>query len=207
MKRFLCILLIFVSTISLAQIQQGIVKTRGRIVNDKLVPGQGLSGAIVTLNYGNSLISDSLGFFSFVVSKSQSFSLVNVVKKGFVLADQDYTKYIFHFSANNPFYVVLEDENEYQAEINAATRKVRSTLYAQLAKREQEIDALKAQNKLTEKEYQEKLQSLYDNQSKMELLVREMAARYVSTDYDLLDGFNQTVQRLILRVAWFLIPL
>lgn len=197
MRKILCILFILTSVISIAQIQQGFVKTRGRIVDGKLVSGKGLSGAIITLNYGNSFVSDSLGSFSFIIPKSQPYSLVSVVKKGYILVDPDYTKCVFHYSSQNPFYIVLEDVNLYQAELNAATRKVRNTLYTQLAKREQEIEELKVQNKVNEKEYQEQLQILYDNQSKMEQLVKEMAERYVSTDYDLLDDFNQTVQQLI----------
>ncbi len=180
-----------------AQTQQGIVKTRGRMVNGQLVAGTRLSGATITLNFGNSLVSGSQGGFSFNVPSGKAYSLVMAEKKGYTLADPEYTRRSFKYSASNPFYVVLEDEAQRQADINAATRKVRRTLTAQLQAREDEIEALKEQNKLTEEEYQKRLQELYDNQSKSEQLVKEMAEHYASTDYDQLDEFNRQVQMYI----------
>lgn len=180
-----------------AQTQQGIVKTRGRMINGQLVAGQKLAGATITLNFGNALVSGSRGGFSFNVPSGKTYSLVMAKKQGYTLADPEYTRRSFKYSASNPFYVVLEDENQRQADINAATKKVRRTLTAQLQKREDEIETLKEQNKMTEAEYQQKLQELYDNQSKSEQLVKEMAERYASTDYDQLDEFNQKVQMYI----------
>lgn len=180
-----------------AQTQQGIVKTRGRMVNGQLVAGQKLSGATVTLNFGNALVSGNNGAFSFNVPAGKSYSLVMAKKQGYTLADPEYTRRSFKYSAGNPFYVVLEDEAQRQTDINAATRKVRRTLTAQLQKREDEIEELKTQNKLTEAEYQKRLKELYDNQSKSELLVKEMAERYAATDYDQLDEFNRQVQMYI----------
>lgn len=180
-----------------AQVQQGVVKTRGRMVDGKLVPGEKLSGATISLNFGNVLVSNKQGYFSFKVPKSNTFSLVSASKKGYVLADPEYVKRSFTYSAENPFYVVLEDENQRQADINAATRKVRKTLSAQLAKQEEEIESLKEQKKLNEKEYQDRLAKLYDDQTKSEQLVKEMAERYASTDYDQLDEFNRQVQSYI----------
>lgn len=199
MKKYILPLLIALlsCSISFAQTQQGIVKTRGRMVNGKVEPGKRLSGATITLNLGNSLVSSGQGTFSFNVPAGKSYSLVSAKKHGYTLADPEYTRRSFTFSAKNPFYVVLEDEEQRQADINAATRKVRKTLTAQLEKREDEIEELKRQNKLTEKEYQKRLQELYDNQSKSEQLVKEMAERYASTDYDQLDDFNRQVQQYI----------
>ncbi|MBQ0058335.1 MAG: tetratricopeptide repeat protein [Bacteroidales bacterium] len=198
MHRICCLLIALISvSLSFAETQQGIVKTRGRMVDGQLVPGTRLSGATISLNFGNPLISDAQGSFSFDVPASKSFSLVSVKKQGYTLADPELTNRSFTYSSTNPFYVIMEDENQRQAEINAATRKVRKTLLAQLDKREEEIEALKAQNKLTEKEYQDQLQKLYDDQSKSEQLVQQMAERYATTDYDLLDDFNRQVQMYI----------
>lgn len=182
---------------SFAQTQQGIVKTRGRMVNGKVVAGTRLNGATITLNFGNPLVSGKDGAFSFNVPSGKSYSLVTAKKQGYTLADPEYTRRSFKYSASNPFYVVLEDEAQRQADINAATRKVRRTLTAQLQAREDEIEALKEQDRITEQEYQAKLKELYDNQSQSEKLVKEMAERYVSTDYDQLDEFNRQVQMLI----------
>ena len=194
--KLLFIILLYVN-ICFAQTQQGIVKTRGRVVNGQVVAGTRLPGATITLNFGNALVSSNQGVFSFNVPASKSYSLVSAKKQGYTLADPEYTRRSFKYSASNPFYVVLEDETQRQADINAATRNVRRTLTAQLQKREDEIEALKEQNKITEAEYLKKLQELYDNQSKSERLVKEMAERYASTDYDQLDDFNRQVQMYI----------
>ena len=199
MRRVYVCILIFLMCVcyAIAQNQQGIVKTRGRMVNGQLVAGTRLSGATITLNFGNSLVSGNQGEFSFNVPSRKTYSLVMAEKKGYTLADPEYTRRSFSYSASNPFYVVLEDVNQRQADINAATRKVRRTLMTQLQKREDEIEALKEQNKLTEEDYQKRLQELYDNQSKSEQLVKDMAERYASTDYDQLDEFNRQVQMYI----------
>lgn len=244
MKKSFAILFLLASLTSFAQTQQGIVKTRGRMVNGQVVPGIRLSGATITLNFGNPLVSDNHGRFSFNVPATKSYSLVSATKRGYTLADPEYTRRSFSYSADSPFYVVLEDENQRQADINAATSKVRGALMAQLYEREEEIkaleaqinlikkkyqdrlnqseqmheekvelyastnnnqryereeeiEALEAQIYLTEKEYHYRVNQLYDNQSTSEPLVREMAERYASTDYDQLDEFNRQVQMCI----------
>lgn len=149
---FLLSIVLFIYNVSVfAQTQQGIVKTRGRMVNDLLVAGSRLNGATITLNFGNPLVSGNNGAFSFNVPSGKSYSLVAAKKQGYTLADPEYTRRSSSYSASNPFYVVLEDEAQRQADINAATRKVRRTLTSQLEKREEEIETLKTQNKLTEK--------------------------------------------------------
>lgn len=198
MKRFLSLTIVLLATIiSFAQTQQGIVKTRGRMVDGQLVEGKRLADATITLNFGNPLVSGSEGAFSFSVPAAKTYSLVSATKQGYTLADPEYTRCSFTYSAQNPFYVVLEDEAQRQADINAATRKIRRTLLARLEKFEEEIETLKEQNKLTEQEYQERLQQLYDNQSNSEKLIKEMAERYATTDYDQLDEFNRQVQMYI----------
>ncbi len=198
MKKISCLLFVlFAVLISFAQTQQGIVKTRGRMVDGQLVKGERLAGVAITMDFGVTLVSDSQGTFYFNVPESKTFSLVSATKQGYTLADPECTKRAFAYSENNPFYVVLEEKSLWQADINVATRKVRKILSEQFEKREEEIKVLKAQNKLTEAEYQERLWQLYDNQSNSEKLVKEMAERYVSTDYDQLDEFNRQVQSYI----------
>lgn len=196
-RKFLISLFAIICLNSFAQTQHGVVKTRGRMVNGQLVSGTKLSGVTITLNYGNSLVSGMQGTFSFNVPSGIYYSLVSAKKQGYTLADPEFTNRSFTYSSNTPFYVVLEDENQRQADINAATRKVRKTLAAQLEKLEEEIEELKAKNQLTEKEYQDRLQELYDNQTKSEQLVKEMSERYASTDYDQLDEFNRQIQMYI----------
>ena len=86
MKRLLSIsICLFIATITFAQTQQGFVKTKGRMVNGKLVPGQGLKGATVSVQGRTSvLVNADDGAFSFPVPNSQ-FRLDSVNKKGYQL--------------------------------------------------------------------------------------------------------------------------
>lgn len=105
MKRYLLLAFLFLSVItSFAQTQQGIVKTRGRMVNGQLKKGQLLSGATITLNIGNPLVSGQNGAFSFIVPTGKNYSLVTAKKQGYTLADPEYTRRSFRYSASNPFW-------------------------------------------------------------------------------------------------------
>lgn len=194
MKRiFSLVILLLVCGMGIAQIQQGIVKTRGRMVNGKVVPGTRLNGATITLNIGNPLVSGPKGSFSFNVPAGKNYSLVAVKKQGYTLADPEYTRLFFSYSANDPFYVVLENEAQRQADINAATRKVRRTMIAKLQAQEDEIDSLKAQNKINEQEYQTRLKNLNEKALKIEERVEKLVLRFVSVDFDQLDSINAQI--------------
>ena len=60
----LSMLLLFATSNAQTQ-QQGMVKTRGRMVNGKLMPGVGLSGATVQLNDRSVVSNGTRGMFSF----------------------------------------------------------------------------------------------------------------------------------------------
>ena len=64
MNRIIIILILVVfPPFVFSQTQQGIVKTRGRMVNGQHVPGTGLSGATVTVKGGNAVVSSNTGTF------------------------------------------------------------------------------------------------------------------------------------------------
>lgn len=191
------IILICICCLVCAQTQQGIVKTRGRMVNGTKVSGVFLSGATIKLNIGHTLISGKDGRFSFVVPASKRYSLITVTKQGYTLADPDYVNRLFSYSSQNPYFVVLEDEAQRQADINSATRKVRKTLSAQIEKREEELRELRIRNDITEIEYQRLMSRLNDDEDRAQGLVKEMAERYVSIDYDQLNEFDQKIQQYI----------
>lgn len=198
MRRTGVFLLLMMFCVSInAQTQQGIVKTRGRMVNGQLVPGTRLSGATITLNFGNPLVSGNQGIFTFVVPATKSFSLVNATKQGYTLADPEYTRRLFSYSSKSPFYVVLEDENQRQADIKEATDKVRKTLKRELRKREDDLDELIEKNAITQSKYDSLRIVLEHYRQNSEDLVKEIAERYASTDYDQLDEFNRKVQMYI----------
>ena len=171
-----------------SQIQHGIVKTRGRMVNGQLVPGKGLSGAIVTVRGGNAVVSDNTGAFSLAISNNY-FYLQNVQKKGYELIDADVTKKHYHYS-DNPLYLLMETPEQQQSDLLAAERKIRRILHRHLQQREDEIENLKG---TSQHEKDSLLYILYQQQGENEKLIAELAKHYSTLDYDQLDEFNRQV--------------
>jgi uncharacterized protein YPO0396 len=79
-------------------------------------------------------------------------------------------------------------EQQLQDKLNAE-KKIRRNLQKQLQDKEDEIEALKEENKITLEEYQKSLQQLYAEQESNEQLIADMAKRYSELDYDQLDEF------------------
>ena len=69
-KLFLFFISLTLGLVTSAQPQQGYVKTKGRMVNGKLVPGQGLKGAMVSVQGRTAvLVNTDDGAFSFPISE------------------------------------------------------------------------------------------------------------------------------------------
>lgn len=198
MKRTLWIFIcLFVSMIASAQTQQGIVKTRGRMVNGQLQPGKGLSGATVQVKNRSAVVSNNNGAFSFPIP-SQTYLLQSVQKNGYQLVDADALIKPYNYSAN-PLCLVMETPEQQMEDKLDAERKIRRTLQQQLQKREDELEELKAQNKLTLAEYQNAMQLLYENQQNNEKLIADMAKEYAQMDYDQMDELNQQISDAIIN--------
>lgn len=179
-----------------AQTQKGYVKTKGRMVNGKLVPGQGLKGATVSIKGRTAvLVNADDGAFSFPVTESM-FRVDSVRKKGYQLVDMDAIGKSYKPSPN-PLYIVMETpEQQLQDKLNAE-RKIRRNLQKQLQDKEDEIETLKEENKISLEEYQKSLQKLYQDQENNEQLIADMAKRYSELDYDQLDEFYRQVSYYI----------
>ena len=107
MKKLILIsLILLIGTWSFAQTQQGYVKTKGRMVDGKLVPGQGLKGTMVSIK-GRTvvLVNADDGAFSFPVAEAQ-FRLDSVKKKGYQLVDLDLCPKTYKYSSN-PLYIIM----------------------------------------------------------------------------------------------------
>lgn len=180
-----------------AQTQQGYVKTRGRLVNGSVVAGQRLSGATVQVKGRNAVVTNANGAFSFPMPANK-FSIQSVKKQGYVLNDPEILSKQFSYSSD-PLILVLEVPSQ-QAEDKLATeRKLRRTLSRQLQQREDEIERLKEQNRLTEEQYHQALQELFAEQEKSLNLVSQMAERYAKIDFDQIDEFNRRVSECIIE--------
>jgi len=108
MKRiilFVIITIISIGVYSQKLEQKGIVKTRGRMVNGKLVPGKGLSEAMVYLDNNRKMMSaGNNGLFSFTVSGNK-YSVIKVEKDGYQLVDAQMCRN-YQYSPN-PLYLVM----------------------------------------------------------------------------------------------------
>ena len=189
----LCILFCIAAS---AQTQQGYVKTKGRMVNGKLVPGQGLKGATVSIKGRTTvLVNSDDGTFSFPVTEA-TYCLESVKKKGYQLVDMETCPRTYKPSPN-PLYIVMETLEQQETDQLTAERKIRRNLQKQLEEKEDEIENLKAQHKISEEEYRNALQKLYQDQENNERLISDMAKRYSKLDYDQLDEFYRQVSYCI----------
>lgn len=176
--------------------QIGYVKTRGRYTSQgTLVPGKPLSNAVVMIRNSNSTRSDAKGNFS-VTLPEQNFYLQNVKKDGYILSDPDVLKRRYSCSAS-PLVLVLETPQQQAEDRLASERKTRRTLQRKLQAKEDELEALKEENKITTEEYRNALQELYKLQETNEKFISEMAERYSRIDFDALDDFQRRIAAYI----------
>lgn len=199
MKRFFIFsLLLLVAVLVSSQTQKGYVKTKGRLGNNGvLIAGTRLPGATVTVKGGNAVLSGNNGTFSLSVPNNNYF-LQSVQKQGYVLTDPDVLSKQYAWS-KNPLILVLETPSQQTDDKLSAEKKIRRTLQRQLQDKEDEIESLKAQQKLSEEEYRRQLQDIYSQQESNEQLISEMANRYSKMDFDEVDEFNRRISSLILE--------
>ena len=196
MKRTSILLALVVLTIFgglQAQTQSGVVKTRGRMVGGKLVPGTPLTGATVQVDGRQAMLSKD-GKFSFPV-KDGKYTLKSVTKQGYSLIDVEACR-SYNYS-KNPLTIVMESPEQQQQDKLAAERKIRRQLQDWLREKEDAIEALLEQNRITEEQYRKQLQELYSEQQNNEKLIADMAKQYSELDYDQLDEFQRQVSYCI----------
>ena len=197
MKKFLLFLCLLATvSVASAQTQRGYVKTRGRLAaNGTLNPGKHLSGATLVLKSNKTVVSDNNGMFRFS-DPSKKYCVTKVQKNGYQLYDRDLLGKTHSYSTND-LWVVMDTPDNVLADKLASERKIRRTLQKLLNDKEDEIEALKEQQKITEEEYQKKLQALYQSQENNEKIISEMAERYSTLDFDRLDDFQRRVAAFI----------
>ena len=192
----LFVALVFSLSVS-GQTQQGIVKTRGRMVNGQLQPGKGLSGATVQIRNRAAVVSNNNGAFSFPIP-SQTYLLQSVRKNGYQLVDADALIKSYKYSTN-PLYLVMETPEQQMEDLLEAEEKISKTLREQLQKARAEIQRMKENSAITEAEYQQRIAQLMQEQHDNQKLISEMTERYVQLDYDQMDDFQRKMSELILN--------
>lgn len=194
-KRVVLLAVCLMAIVSVAaQTQTGYVKTKGRLArNGSVIAGKRLSGASVQVkgqtSAQRSVVSNTNGDFSFPVP-SQEFYLQSVKKSGYVLNDPEQLKKQYAYS-KNPLVVVLVTPSEQLDEQLSAERKARRALTRELQRKEDELEMLKEENKISLEQYRVQLQELYQKQEDNEKLIKDMAERYSKIDYDALDDFGR----------------
>ena len=179
-----------------AQTQQGYVKTKGRMVDGQHIPGKGLKGATVFVKGRPPILVDSEdGSFSFPMP-DQQYYLESVTKKGYQLVDLEACQKTY-FRSSSPIYIVMETPEQLLEDKLNTERKIRRSLQKQLQNKEDELESLREEEKISEEEYQNALQRLYFEQENNERIIGDMAKRYAELDYDLLDDFYRQVSYFI----------
>lgn len=181
-----------------AQDQTGIVKTRGRLKADgTVISGIPLSNAMVTVRGRNTVTSGKDGSFRIPLN-TQEYYLESVRRQGYVLSDSDALscKYVY---STTPLVLVMDIPSQQMDDKLEAERSIRQTLRQQLQEKEDEIERLKEEKRISDEEYRTRLQAIFGEQEENEKLIGEMAERYSKIDYDQVDEFNRQVNALILE--------
>lgn len=182
-----------------AQTQQGVAKTKGRLNSDGTVtPGTLLKGVTIKVKGRTAVLSDDKGAFTFPVP-GQQYSLETVRKNGYALVDPETLSRQYAYSKDNPLVLVLETPGRQADDELANERKIRRNLQRQLMQREDEIEQLREENRITQEEYRTRLQELYAQQETSEKLIAKMVEYYSRIDYDQLDDYNRQISTYILN--------
>lgn len=199
MKKFLFFLILALyGHVCLAQSIQGYIKTKGRMVNGKVVHGVGLSGVTIRIKGVNVVMSGKGGKFLILLPGNHikdSIYIELISKPGYELIDRDILNRPIVYNPNTPLTIVMEEESILAEERLAIEKKLRRTLLLQLEKSEKEIQELD----VTVQEKNRKLQELYNRQSSQERLINNMVNQYGKYDYDAMSMFDLKVTECIIN--------
>ena len=199
MKKFLFFfILTLYGHVCLAQSMQGYVKTKGHLVDGKVVHGVGLSGVTIRIKGINVVMSGKDGLFFISLPQNHtgdSIYIELVSKPGYELIERDILNRPIIYNPNTSLTIVMEEESVLAEERLAIERKLRRTLLLQLKKAEKEIQELD----VSIEEKNRKLQDLYKRQSSQEHLINDMVNQYGKYDYDVMSMFDLKVTECIIN--------
>lgn len=198
MKAVFIVILSLFSFVTFGQIQNGYVKTKGRLNRSGIVVhGSMVSGAIIQVKGRTPVLSQSDGSFSFPIP-SNCYYLESIQKRGYVLMDPEVLSRQYDYSTN-PLVLVLETPNQLVEDRLTAERQVRRNLQKQLQQKEDEIEELRQKNQISEENYRELLQILYLKQENNESLISRMVQKYTQMDYDQMDSLDRCISAAIIN--------
>lgn len=189
LKQILFYIIIVMSMSTNAQTQQGVVKTRGRMINGMLQRGKGLGGATIHVTGQNAMVSSLNGNFKMRLA-NKTYHLQNVIKQGYQLVDMEICR--SHTYSPDPLYLVMERPDTLFAEERKKTRELRRLLRRRIEQEEDKVEALK----ISEEEKRQ-LQDELDRQRENNEKIAEELSRYcITIDYDQLDDFQREICEL-----------
>ena len=193
-----CIAMWLLAGVAGAQTQQGYVKTKGRMVNGRVVPGKGLSGAVVLLKGRTAvLVNQADGHFSFPIV-GQTFVIEGVTKQGYQLVDVDISRTPFQY-AESPIYLVMETPEQQLEDQLEAKERITMALRKQYQSALAENKRLREERRISQDEYEKAMQRLVSQQRNNSIFVSRLVDEFSKVDYDQLDDFNRRVHEFILN--------
>ena len=195
-KIIVFVLVVLSSLLSVAQTQQGYVKTKGRLGNDgQVIAGVRLAEATISLSDQKNVSQES-GAFSFEVS-NKKYTICDVLKEGYMCYDDDQLgEYEY---SSKPLILVIERSDEHKSDKQQAQQKLSRIMSSQLQQRRNELEELKDDNTITQQEYQRLRKHLYSSSDNNDHLIESMAERYASLDFDQMDEEDRMIKNLILN--------
>ena len=197
MKRTtLFLILSFACGIANAQTQQGVVKTpTRRNVDGTWTQGQYLSNATISIRLTKNdaeqhYVSGNQGIFSFPAPSPYFVTSVVANKGTYTFIDADFSKKEQRYSTN-AVEILVDDPDLLSKVREEAEAHERKKIKEQIRAKEDEIEELKAANKLTTAEYNQMLEQLSEYRKSSEAIVKQIAEVYVTTDFDKMDEFNR----------------
>lgn len=188
----LLVLALLISVCSMyGVVQRGYVKTPGRLdAKGRHIPGNGLKNVTIKLSSGgNGTTSGNRGYFELQLN-GNTFTLKQVNINGFILVDPDLIGR--SVSATSGEYVILMQKPEtYYKELYEKQKQISADNDKRYKKQKQELNKLLKDKKILEKDYRQALQRLDSLRMKNELLVPQLAERYVKMDFDQMDDFKR----------------
>lgn len=187
------ILLITTCTILHGQTQQGYVRTLERPYK----PSVALEGVTVrVVGVHNAVVSGSDGSFQMPMNgkrNGDSYSLLQVQKNGYQLADQGVVGRKYAFSDRVPITIVMVSTAQLEADkqriSNAAYQIAEQNYHQKLIALEQQL----SDSIISEDVYRTKLHELQENLEQYQGLIESLANHYAHIDYALLNDKERDV--------------
>lgn len=189
-KTILLVIIAAVSISTLAQEQQGFVKTLGR-PNKPGVPLENVT--IQMVGMVNPVTSSSTGEFhlsAFNKKDGDPIKLLRVLKNGYELRDKDLIGREMVFSSRVPIYITMVDSHQLAADKKRIEENARRVAEENYQKKLEKLEKENKENKLSAEKFRQEKDALEEKYEKYLTLIGDMADRYARTDYDQLDSID-----------------